>query len=96
VSRGEVWRVGHHAGPLAYTSYELCLWNHRFDDIERRFRSVNCAEHPETSLREVFTHLRPNLAARQAFADAFTARGAGAIALLDRVGDTSSLALWAC
>jgi hypothetical protein len=29
------------------------------------------AEHPETSLREVLADLRPNLAAREAFAEAF-------------------------
>jgi hypothetical protein len=71
VSRGELWRVGHRSDPLAYTPYELCSWNHRFDDRERRFRTVYCAEHPETSLREVLADLRPNLAAREAFADAF-------------------------
>jgi hypothetical protein len=56
---------------LAYTPRELCSWNHRFDDRERRFRTVYCAEHPETSLREVLADLRPDLAAREAFADAF-------------------------
>jgi hypothetical protein len=70
VSGGELWRVGHRSDPLAYTPYELCSWNHRFDDRERRFRTVYCAEHPETSLREVLADLRPNLDARKAFADA--------------------------
>jgi hypothetical protein len=69
--QGRPWRVGHRSDPLAYTPYELCSWNHRFDDRERRFRTVYCAEHPETSLREVLADLRPNLAARQAFADVF-------------------------
>jgi len=78
VSGGEVWRVGHRSDPLAYTPHELCSWNHRFDDKGRRFRTVYCAEHPETSLREVLADLRPNLAAREAFADAF-----GAEALAD-------------
>ncbi|HEX3362239.1 MAG TPA: RES domain-containing protein [Solirubrobacterales bacterium] len=71
MSGGELWRVGHRSDPLAYTPRELCSWNHRFDDRERRFRTVYCAGHPETSLREVLADLRPNLAARQAFADAF-------------------------
>lgn len=71
MSGGELWRVGHRADPLAYTPHELCSWNHRFDDRGRRFRTIYCAEHPETSLREVLADLRPNLAAREAFADAF-------------------------
>jgi hypothetical protein len=73
VSRGELWRVGHRSDPLAYTPPEICSWNHRFDDRERRFRTIYCAEHPETSLREVLADLRPNLGARKAFADAFGA-----------------------
>lgn len=73
MSGGEVWRVGHRSAPLAYTPFELCSWNHRFDDRERRFRTVYCAEHPETSLREVLADLRPNLAAREAFVAVFGA-----------------------
>lgn len=73
MSGGELWRVGHRSDPLAYTPHELCSWNHRFDDREQRFRTVYCAEHPETSLREVLADLRPNLTAQQAFADAFGA-----------------------
>jgi hypothetical protein len=70
VSGGELWRVGHRADPLAFTPQSLCSWNHRFDDIERRFRTIYCAENPETSLREVLADFRPNLAALQALADA--------------------------
>jgi hypothetical protein len=70
VSGGELWRVGHRSDPLAFTPRSLCSWNHRFDDTERRFRTIYCAEHPETSLREVLADFRPNFAARQAFADA--------------------------
>jgi hypothetical protein len=62
---------------LAYTPHELCSWNHRFDDRERRFRTVYCAEHPETALREVLADLRPNLSARQAFVDAFGVEALG-------------------
>lgn len=78
MSRAELWRVGHRGDPLAFTPFELCAWNHRFDDAQRRFRTVYCAESPETSLREVLADLRPNLEARRAFADAF-----GAAALED-------------
>jgi RES domain len=70
VSGGELWRVGHRSDPLAFTPRQLFSWNHRFDDTERRFRTIYCAENPETSLREVLADFRPNLAARQAFADA--------------------------
>jgi hypothetical protein len=61
---------------LAYTPIALCSWNHRFDDLEHRFRSIYCAENAETSLREVLADFRPNLAARAAFAEAF---GTGAL-----------------
>ncbi|HZO05206.1 MAG TPA: RES domain-containing protein, partial [Solirubrobacterales bacterium] len=73
VSGGELWRVGHRGDPLAFTPVELCAWNHRFDDVHRRFRTVYCAERPETSLREVLADLRPNLEARLTFAEAFGA-----------------------
>jgi hypothetical protein len=71
-----LWRVGHHADPLAFTPFELCSWNHRFDDRDRRFRTIYCSESPETSLREVLADLRPNLAAQQRFAEAM---GPGAL-----------------
>jgi RES domain len=73
VSGGELWRVGHRSDPLAFTPRQLCSWNHRFDDVARRFRTIYCAEHPETSLREVLADFRPNLAALQALADAMGA-----------------------
>jgi alkylhydroperoxidase/carboxymuconolactone decarboxylase family protein YurZ len=66
VSGAELWRVGHRSDPLAFTPRPLCSWNHRFDDTERRFRTIYCAEHPETSLREVLADFHPNLAALQA------------------------------
>lgn len=73
MSGGELWRVGHRGDPLAFTPFELCAWNHRFDDARQRFRSVYCAEHAATSLREVLADFRPDLNARRAFADAFGA-----------------------
>lgn len=71
MSEGQLWRVGHRGDPLAFTPFELCGWNHRFDDARRRFRTIYCAENPETSIREVLADFRPNLAARRAFAEAF-------------------------
>jgi hypothetical protein len=58
-----LWRVGYHADPLAFTPLDLYAFNHRFDDIHRRFRTLYCAELPETSLREVLADFRPNLGA---------------------------------
>lgn len=58
-----LWRVGYHADPLGYTPWELYQFNHRFDDVRRLFRTVYCAQSPETCLREVLADFRPNLAA---------------------------------
>jgi RES domain len=57
--------------PLGFTPHELCEWSQRFDDAKRRFRTVYCAEQPETSLREVLADFRLNLAEIQAFLDTF-------------------------
>jgi hypothetical protein len=61
--QGALWRVGYHAEPLGYTPTELYQFNHRFDDSRRRFRTLYCAESPETCLREILADFRPNLAA---------------------------------
>ena len=76
MSGGELWRVGHRDDPLAFTRRELCEWNHRFDDVRRRFRTIYCAEDPRTSLREALADFRPKLSAIRTFADAF---GEGAL-----------------
>jgi RES domain len=60
-----LWRVGYYADPLGFTPLELYQFSHRFDDIYRRFRTMYCAESPETCLREVLADFRPNLGARQ-------------------------------
>jgi hypothetical protein len=60
-----LWRVGYHLDPLGFTPRELYGFNHRFDDIQRRFRTLYFAELPETCLREVLADFRPNLVARQ-------------------------------
>ncbi len=57
------WRVGYYADPLGFTPLDLYSFNHRFDDIHRRFRTLYCAELPETCLREVLADFRPNLGA---------------------------------
>ena len=65
------WRVGFHRSPADYTPHELCSWNHRFDDLERRFRSIYAAEAPETALREVLADLRPNTSAIRRYVQLF-------------------------
>ena len=60
-----LWRVGYYADPLEFPPYELYAFNHRFDDIHGRFRTLYCAEMAETCLREVLADFRPNLAARR-------------------------------
>jgi len=60
---GALWRVGYHADPLGYTPWELYQFNHRFDDTSHRFRTLYCAQSPETCLREVLADFRPNLGA---------------------------------
>jgi hypothetical protein len=58
-----LWRVGYYADPLGFTSREMYQFSHRFDDIRRRFRTLYCAELPETCLRVVLADFRPNLGA---------------------------------
>jgi hypothetical protein len=61
--RTELWRVAHHTDPLGFAPRERCSWGHRFDDVQRRYRTLYCASTPETALREVLADLRPNAAA---------------------------------
>jgi hypothetical protein len=49
---------------LGFTPLELYEFSHRFDDIHHRFRTLYCAELPETCLREVLADFRPNLGAQ--------------------------------
>lgn len=58
-----LWRVGYHADPLGFAPRELYEFSHRFDDVQGRFRTLYCAELPETCLREVLADFRPNLGA---------------------------------
>jgi hypothetical protein len=58
-----LWRVGYYADPLGFTPRDLYEFSRRFDDIHRRFRTLYCAERPETCLREVLADFRPNLGA---------------------------------
>jgi RES domain len=52
--------LGHRDAPLDYVPRPLCSWRHRWDDPEREYRTLYCAEHLLTCLREVLADLRPN------------------------------------
>jgi hypothetical protein len=65
------WRVGYHADPDGFVPLELCTFNHRFDDVQQRFRSIYAAELAETALREVLADLRPKAAAIRRYVERF-------------------------
>lgn len=65
------WRVGYHADPAGFVPLELSTFNHRFDDVQRRFRSIYVAELAETALREVLADLRPKAAAIRRYVERF-------------------------
>lgn len=58
--RTGLWRAAHYSDPLDFAPHDRCSWGHRFDDVERRHRTLYCASTPETALREVLADLRPN------------------------------------
>ncbi len=66
-----MWRVGYHLDPTAFTPRDLYGYNHRFDDAQKRFRTLYLAAQPETALREVLADFRPNLAAQQRHVERF-------------------------
>ena len=62
------WRLGYHDSPLEFVPWELCSWENRFDDPDREYRTLYCAEKKLTALREVLAPLRPNVSVRADFA----------------------------
>jgi hypothetical protein len=73
-----VWRVGHVDAPLDYVPHEYCSWEHRFDDPQREYRTLYCAQHKVTCLREVLADLRPESKVRADFAEFQLAQGVAA------------------
>lgn len=65
------WRVGYHADADGFVPLELCTFNHRFDDVKQRFRSIYAAGLAETALREVLADLRPKAAAIRRYVERF-------------------------
>lgn len=70
-----VWRLGHIDAPLDYVPHEYCSWEHRFDDPQREYRTLYCAQHKITCLREVLADLRPESRVRAEFAEFQLAQG---------------------
>jgi RES domain len=62
------WRVGYHESPLDFVPRDLCSWEHRFDDPEREYRTLYCAAHRLTAIRETLQDLRPDPNTRADFA----------------------------
>ena len=71
VETGVLWRVGYHESPLDFAPPEMYAFNHRFDDVDKRFRTLYVASHPETCLREMLADFRPNVAAIQRFVERY-------------------------
>lgn len=59
-----------------FAPLEVYEFSHRFDDLHRRFRTLYCAERPETCLREVLADFRPNMAARHRHVERYGADAA--------------------
>lgn len=55
-----VYRIGFVDDPLGFPRREQCSWLNRWDDPERVYRTLYCAEEIGTCLREVLADLRPN------------------------------------
>lgn len=73
-----MWRVGHVCGPLDFTPLQFCSWANRFDyppphpPDPPAYRTLYCAEHRATCLREVFDPLYPSLKTARDMASALS------------------------
>lgn len=61
--------------PLEFVPRDLYSWHNRFDDVRREYRTIYCAEHRKTCLREVLADLRPNARVRSDYAQFQLAQG---------------------
>lgn len=69
--------MGYFEAPLDFVPHDLCSWEHRFDDPRHEYRTLYCAEHKLTCLREVLADLRPNVTVRADFVQYQIAQGYG-------------------
>lgn len=75
-----LWRVGQVRDPIGFPPRAGYEHSHRFDDRERRWRTVYCAATAETALREVLADLRPNAATLARFLRRYGAEAAAELA----------------
>lgn len=63
--------MGRGDAPLGFPPWEILSWRNRFDDPERAFRTLYCAEQRRTALREVLADFRPNAKARAEYKELY-------------------------
>lgn len=56
---------------MGFVPRSKCGWSHRFDDIEREYRTLYCAEQRITALRETLAGFRPKLRALREYRELF-------------------------
>ena len=72
----DTWhRVGWYEAPIDFPPHEVYSWENRFDDPDKEYRTLYCAETAVTCIREVLADLRPNAVARAEFAQWQLAQG---------------------
>ena len=57
------WRVGHSGGPLRFPPKTYSPWQSRFDDPEKRVRTLYCATDRLTCFYEILAPFRPDATA---------------------------------
>lgn len=70
-----VWRVGHHSAPCDFPPRHLYAWVNRFDDPQKEYRTLYCADEKKTCLREVLADFRPDPKAISEFRRLFGSGG---------------------
>lgn len=73
----QVWRLGYKDAPVNFVPREHCKWEHRFDDVNKSYRTLYCAESAITCLREVLADYRPNTKLLADFAEVFSPQEEG-------------------
>ncbi len=66
-----VWRLAHPRNPCQFVPRRHCSWNNRFDDPQKKYRTLYGARLAITCLRELLADLRPNTKAITEFEHVF-------------------------
>lgn len=53
-----VWRIGDFQSPCTIAPFHIYPWDNRFDDSERQYRTIYCADSLKTCLREILADFR--------------------------------------